>query len=205
MALRFQWLPLEEGPDGLAEARERLLRPSYAWSPEDRDALGRFLQARIHAVREEMPGATWQEQLAQALDYRSWHQFAIQRRQDGRWTRMTRRTHGTSSGGEKAVSLTLPLFAAAAAHYHGSPEAPRLIMLDEAFVGIDSDMRRNCMGLLAAFDLDVMMTSEREWGCYDTVPGLSICQLAADPGSDCVATTCYVWNGRTRVRVEPSA
>lgn len=201
MMLRFRWLPDEEAPEGTVEARARLLRPSHAWSADDREGLAAFLQRRISASREDAPGATWQEQLAIALDYRRWHRFVIDRRDHaGRWVRLTKRTHGTGSGGEKAVALTMPQFAAAAAHYHGSPHAPRLILLDEAFVGIDNDMRRQCLGLLSAFDLDVVMTSEREWGCYDTVPSLAIYQLASDPGSNCIATTRYVWDGRQRVR-----
>ncbi len=200
LALRFRWLPSDDGPEGIAEARERLLRPSQLWSPDDRGGLATFLQRRIHAARDGLSGGTWQEQLAIALDYRLWHRFTIERRQDGRWQRLTRRTHGTGSGGEKAVSLTMPQFAAAAAHYQAAPLAPRLILLDEAFVGIDGDMRRKCMGLLAAFDLDVVMTSEREWGCYDTVPALAIYQLAASEGGSCVTATRYVWDGRRRVR-----
>ncbi len=201
MALRFRWKPGDDAPEGTAEARDRLLRPSHAWSTEDREGLAAFLQRRISASREEAPTATWQEQLAIALDYRRWHRFVIDRRDHtGRWQRLTKRTHGTASGGEKAVALTMPQFAAAAAHYHASPNAPRLILLDEAFVGIDSDMRRHCLGLLAAFDLDVVMTSEREWGCYDTVPSLAIYQLASAPSGGCIAATRYVWDGRQRAR-----
>jgi len=205
MALRFQWLPAEDGPEGIEAARERLLRPNHLWSPEDRTALAEFLQRRIQAAREEVDDGTWQEQLALALDYRRWHRFVIERRQDGRWLRLTNRTHGTGSGGEKAVSLTMPQFAAAAAHYHAAPLAPRLILLDEAFVGIDGDMRRKCLGLLSAFDLDVVMTSEREWGCYDTVPALSIYQLAAAEGGGCVTATRYVWDGTQRRRVDDAS
>ena len=117
--------------------------------------------------------------------------------------KLTRRTHGTGSGGEKAVALTIPQFAAAAAHYHNIPHAPRLIMLDEAFVGIDADMRAKCMGLLKHFDLDFVMTSEREWGCYDSIDGLTICQLATHPSSDAIAVSHWVWNGRSRERREP--
>ena len=201
MALRFRWKAGDDAPEGTAEARERLLRPSHAWSAEDRVGLAAFLQRRISASREEAPGATWQEQLSIALDYRRWHRFVIDRRDHNRnWVRLTKRTHGTASGGEKAVALTMPQFAAAAAHYHASPNSPRLILLDEAFVGIDNDMRRQCLGLLAAFDLDVVMTSEREWGCYDTVPSLAIYQLASAPSGDCIAATRYVWDGRQRVR-----
>jgi hypothetical protein len=69
--------------------------------------------------------------------------------------------------------------------------------------GYDADMRAKCMGLLAAFDLDFVMTSEREWGCYATLPGVAICQLASRPGVDAVHVTRFVWNGRQRVREDP--
>lgn len=201
MALRFRWQEGDTAPGGMADARAILLRPQHAWSPDDRSLLAGFLGRCIAAERERDAGSPWSECLAAALDYRRWHRFAVERQQGGRWTRLTRRTHGTGSGGEKALALTLPMFAAAAAHYAAAPLAPRLILLDEAFVGIDQDMRRQCMGLLAAFDLDVVMTSEREWGCYDTVPAIAICQLAAEPGGvGCVALTRYVWNGRERRR-----
>ena len=52
MRLRLLWLPREDGPAGLAAARERLLRQtSDAWSAEDRAAVGGFLQARIAVVK----------------------------------------------------------------------------------------------------------------------------------------------------------
>lgn len=206
MALRFRWAISPEAPQGAAVARERLLRASHLWSAEDRQGLADFLQKQIDASKERAATAalTWQEQLSEALDYRRWHRFTIERTtQPGKWVPLTKKTHGTASGGEKAVALTMPQFAAAAAHYQAAPNAPRLILLDEVFVGIDDDMRRECMGLLAAFDLDVVMTSEREWGCYDTVPSLSIYQLAA--AGDCVASTRYVWDGKKRVRDSQSA
>ncbi len=200
MRLRFQWDP-REGELELAAARKRLLAAHGVWSPEDRAALGDFLMNRIHAERAEAQTGTWREHLEKALDYRRWHQFAIERRQDERWVRLTRRTYGTGSGGEKAIALTLPLLAAAAAHYRSAaPEAPRLILMDEAFVGVDSDMRAKCMGLLTAFDLDFVMTSEREWGCYSTLPALAIYQLVTRPGLDAVHATRWVWNGHERRR-----
>lgn len=209
MRLRFQWEPREGEPE-LAAARKRLLAAHTVWSPDDRAALGDFLMRRIHAERAEAQTGTWRERLESALDYRRWHQFTIERRQDERWVRLTRRTYGTGSGGEKAIALTLPLLAAAAAHYRSaSPSAPRLILMDEAFVGVDSDMRAKCMGLLTAFDLDFVMTSEREWGCYATLPALAIYQLVTRPGLDAVHATRWVWNGHERRRdprdaIEPS-
>ena len=49
------------------------------------------------------------------------------------------------------------------------------------------------MGLLNSFDLDLMMTSDREWATYPTVSGIAIYQLAAS--ADASAATRWVWNG----------
>jgi uncharacterized protein (TIGR02680 family) len=202
MRLRFSWKPRPDGPEALADARRRLLAADHVWSPEDREALGAFLQARIREVRDADDTATWQEHLTRALDYRRWHLFAVEREQDGTWVRLTRRTHGTGSGGEKALALTVPQFAAAAAHYRSADaNAPRLIALDEAFVGIDGDMRAKCLDLLVRFDLDVVMTSEREWACYPTVPAIAIHQLSTRPGIDAIGVHRWVWNGHERLQV----
>jgi uncharacterized protein (TIGR02680 family) len=200
MRLRFRWEPLPDGPPGLGEARRRLLRQaSDAWSAEDRAAVSAFLQERIAAERAGNESGTWLEHLTAALDYRAWHRFTIERWQDGRW----RSAAGPASSGERVLTVTLPLFAAASAHYRSAqPAAPRLVLLDEAFAGVDDDARAKCMGLLATFDLDFVMTSEREWGCYPTVPGLAIHQLSRREGIDAVHITRWEWDGRARTRVE---
>jgi uncharacterized protein (TIGR02680 family) len=201
MRLRFRWEPLPDGPPGLDEARRRLLRQtSDAWSVEDRTGVSAFLQERIAAERARDDSGTWLEHLTAALDYRAWHRFTIERWQDGRW----RSAAGPASSGERVLTVTLPLFAAASAHYRSAqPAAPRLVLLDEAFAGVDDDARAKCMGLLATFDLDFVMTSEREWGCYPTVPGLSIHQLSRREGIDAVHITRWEWDGRARTLVEP--
>lgn len=202
MKLRFAWQSRTDLPS-FAAARRHLLGHHAGWTPEQRDEIGAFLQERIAQVREADPTGTWQAHLEAALDHRGWHHFVVERHQDGQWMRLTRRSHGTGSGGEKALALTVPQFAAAAAHYRSAdPAAPRLIMLDEAFVGIDASMRAKCLGLLEQFDLDLVMTSEREWGCYPTVPALAIAQLATRPGIDAVGVSRWVWNGRERVRAD---
>ncbi|MDT0341859.1 TIGR02680 family protein [Streptomyces litchfieldiae] len=198
MTLRLRWVPAKESPPGLEAVRTRLLRQSSdAWRPADRAQVGEFLQARIAQEREEHPGDSWADQLTRALDYRTWHAFTIQRRQDGQWKPAT----GPASGGERVLAASVPLFAAASSHYSsGSPHAPRLIALDEAFAGVDDDSRAKCLGLLAAFDLDVVMTSEREWACYPTVPGVGIAQLSRREGIDAVLVTPWRWDGSTRTR-----
>lgn len=198
MQLRVLWRERPDGPAGLAAARDLMIRSDATWTPEDRLAIGDFLQAQIADVRAADPAGGWQEHLEQALDYRQWHAFVVERRQNGQW----KSASGPASTGEKALAVAVPLFAAATAHYNSaSPHAPRLILLDEAFAGVDDDARAKSLGLLAAFDLDVVMTSEREWACYPQVPGLSIAQLSRVEGVDAVGVTRWRWDGRRRQRV----
>jgi hypothetical protein len=203
MQLRLRWIADPAGPDGLADARARLLRQTAdAWSEADRAAVGSFLQNQINAIRAQDATGTWLEHLTHALDYRGWHRFAIERRQGDRWCSAS----GPSSGGERVLAASVPLFAAASSHYSSAanPQAPRLVMLDEAFAGVDDRARAKCLGLLSAFDLDVMMTSEREWGCYAEVPGLAIAQLSRIDGVAAVLVSRWEWDGAELVRGEPA-
>ncbi len=199
MILRVLWKPRADGPAGLAYARRILGTTADVWSEEDRTALGAFLQARIAEVRDADEGGNWYDHLGEALDYRRWHRFTVERQQGGKWKPAT----GPASGGERVLAASIPLFAAASSHYRTATNryAPRLIMLDEAFAGVDDSARADCLGLLAEFDLDVVMTSEREWGCYPEVPGLSIAQLTRFDGANAVHVQRWRWDGRQRTQV----
>lgn len=198
---KLEWQPLPEGeggaPVGLAAARTRLLnRSPEAWSIEDRRVVGEFLQNRILGERLREESGSLLDQLSRALDYRRWHRFRVRRYQNGAWRSLS----GPASSGERALGLTVPLFAAASSHYESGeyPYAPRLVLLDEAFAGIDDEARAHCMALIREFDLDFVMTSEREWGCYAELPGLAISHLVRREGVDAVYVSRWTWDGRVR-------
>lgn len=203
---RLQWQTLPEGADGapigLEAARRRLLNTSTdLWTAEDRRAVGEMLQQRIAAERSRADaeqGGSLLEQLARALDYRRWHRFRVQRWQDGQWRPLS----GPASSGERALGLTVPLFAAVSSYYtqEGYAHAPRLVLLDEAFAGIDDAARAHCMALVREFDLDFVITSEREWACYAELPGVAIAQLQRREGIDAVHVSRWTWDGRARRR-----
>lgn len=202
--LVWEPLPDAQGDRAPLAAVRRLLLDKVAdvWTPEDRRAVGAFLQNRIAAARDQDASAARIDQLANALDYRAWHRFRVRRWQDGQWKPLS----GPASSGERALGLTVPLFAAAASHYESAGAgAPRLVLLDEAFAGIDDGARAHCMDLIRAFDLDFVMTSEREWACYAELPGVAICQLVRRAGVDAVYVSRWRWNGRMRERVAEGA
>lgn len=174
----------------------------------ERALVTEFLQDCQERAREEMPTATQADQLMRALDYRRWYRFDLYWKKPGQtdFARLTKKSHATGSAGEKAVALYLPLFSAAAAHFDSAREhAPRLVLLDEVFAGVDQGTRGSCMGLLVAFDVDVMMTAFNEWGCYPEVPGIAIYHLERDASIRGVLATPFWWDGTKRVPLEPEA
>jgi uncharacterized protein (TIGR02680 family) len=200
MRIRLNWKPDEEAPPGTAQAIDLLLRSAALLSGSDRQALSTFLRQRLDEARggeAEAPGTGLSERLLDVLDYRAWFSFIVEYKEaSGGFRPLTRKAHGAGSGGQKSVMLHLPLFAAAAAFYASArPGAPRLVLLDEAFAGIDRKMRGSLMGLLVAFDLDFIMTSYEEWGFYAELDGLATYNLVRDPAMPGVLCERFVWDG----------
>jgi hypothetical protein len=202
MRVGLKWQVDDELPAGTREARNLILRSPDTLSDADRAALHAFFRERVEDIRRADTAAGWQEQLLDVLDYRAWHTFVVQiDRGDGTWQAVTKRTHGQLSGGERAIALHLPLFAAAAAHYSGAEGAPRLILLDEVFVGVDAGNRGQLLDLIVRLDLDAVMTSDHEWCTYTELDGIAVHQLiTGTDGDDAVTTARFVWDG---ARLQP--
>lgn len=162
-----------------------------------RDALRRC----IEAIRRLDPTATGGAQLRAALDYRSWFTFTVYVTDSaGDERRLGHRT--ALSQGEQRVVAYLVLFAAAAAHFDAlaarAPWAPRLILLDDAFAKVDEPTHGRLLGLLVELDLDFVLTSERVWGCFASVPSLNIYECLRDPNVPGIATLHFTWDGSRR-------
>jgi uncharacterized protein (TIGR02680 family) len=198
MQIRLSWSVRDDAPAGARQALELMLRSPALLSDADQDALREFMRRRLEDARVADGPGSMQERMGSVMDYRDWHAFVVEFRSDSSdgWRKLTRRAHAAGSGGQKAVVLHLPLFAAAAAFYtSAAPTAPRLIVLDEAFAGIDRATRAELMGLLAEFDLDFLMTSYEEWGFYEQLDGLATYHLSRESGYRGVHTDWFIWNG----------
>jgi hypothetical protein len=202
MKVELQWRAREHDDPGLGEAVALLRRDAALLRDDARERLVEFMRRRIDEARASLElGATVDHVMA-ALDYRAWHEFRVIQVKEGRRDVLTKRRHQQGSGGEKAVALHLPLFAAAAAQFAiCAAHAPRLILLDEAFAGIDEHMRGQLLGLLEAFDLDFILTSHELWGCYPELGALGIYHLHREPGVPGVASAHFTWDGRRRIEV----
>ncbi|MCH0571619.1 TIGR02680 family protein [Streptomyces sp. MUM 136J] len=197
VAVQLVWDVRPDLPDTTRTARQLLLKDPGRVTESDRDALHAFFRTRIEEAKGSGTAASWEEQLGEVLDYTAWHRFTVRldRANGTGWQPLTKKLHGALSGGEKAIALHLPLFAAVAAHYEAVPLAPRPILLDEVFVGVDTVNRGQVFALLTALDLDLVVTSDHEWCTYGELPGIAVHQLLTDGHDDAVTSARFVWTG----------
>jgi hypothetical protein len=194
--VQLRW-ELDSADPAVRDALGLLRKTPELLGPAEREQLRRFFSTAIAQRRAEDAASGYAEILRHVLDYRSWHVFTPHVRSAGGGTqRLTKTLFQSLSGGEQAVVLHLPLFAAAAAHYNAAIEmAPRLIALDEAFAGIDEGMRAELMGLLVRFDLDILLTGHELWGAYGQVPALMVYDLLRHPPLEGVSALAARWDG----------
>ncbi|MCM2321808.1 MAG: TIGR02680 family protein [Oligoflexia bacterium] len=197
--VRLQWEVTESAPRETEQVIRLLLRAGHLLSDSERSGLRGFLAQRLEEARLSDGSGSYHERMMKTLDYRSWFEFKIEYKDSGTpWKLLTRKRHGEGSGGKKAVMLHLPLFAAAAAFFESaSPSSPRLILLDEAFAGIDPTIRGQLMTILSEFDLDFVMTSYEEWGFYAELDGLSTYHLSRETGLRGVLAEWFLWDGKS--------
>jgi len=72
---------------------------------------------------------------------------------------------------------------------------PRLIALDEAFVGIGERYKPDLFGLAVKFDLDLFMTGHDLWVTTDTVPMIARYDLYHDKVTRTTSALLILWDG----------
>ena len=195
IAVGIRWAQSDKITDS-QRAASRLLERA-APGPGRLAELRGLLREMIREYRGSHPRATYREALGSVLDYRSWHVFELlllQPREPE--VRLTRAKHSVMSGGEKSASIHLPLFAAANALYSSAKgHCPRMIALDEAFVGIDERYKPDLFGLAVKFDLDLFMTGHDLWVTCATVPMIAHYDMYHDKTTRTVSSLLMLWDG----------
>lgn len=209
MGLDFalDWRPvtrLDEQELDVEELIKLFNRDRALLSIEDREKISRHFRVRIQVtkrlIEERGEVVNYADLVRDALDYRQWFEFKMYyRRKEKDKKELTNAAFNRFSGGEKAMAMYVPLFAAVSAQYQMADSAsPYVIALDEAFAGVDDKNISTMFGLVETLQFGYIMNSQALWGCYETVKALSISELLPSPDGEMITVIPYYWNGKKR-------
>lgn len=183
----------------------KLLEMDYHVLKEsDRKKISNHFRSKIEYTRkrssDESTTASFHQLIRDVMDYRQWFDFTIyMKKPNENKKELTNRLFYALSGGEKAVSMYVPLFSSVAAKFDSANEdAPLLIALDEAFAGVDENNNDNMFALIEKFAFDYIMTSQVLWGDYPSCKALAIYELYRPNNAPYITTIAYSWNGHVR-------
>lgn len=186
-----------------------LLKKDYRLMSEKEAAkLSAHFRSKVDEARrgakDSLGQMSFYQIMKETLDYRRWFEFQLFSQKSGeRLKELTNSVFGTFSGGEKAMSMYVPLFSAVVAKYQGGrADAPRIISLDEAFAGVDNRNIRDMFRLMTEFKFDFIINSQVLWGDCDTLDALAIYQLLRPENAKFVAVMPYLWNGYKKELLE---
>ncbi|WP_036581105.1 TIGR02680 family protein, partial [Paenibacillus darwinianus] len=213
LRLKLEWEPkpaVTENQLDTAQLVELLKRDSHRLREDEIDAMIQHFRDKIGYAKQnaQEEQESLRKHLYEALDYRNWFEFGLKYRkgEQAGYRPLTDARFNVLSGGEKAMAMYIPLFAATWSRYSDArPEAPRLISLDEAFAGVDDENMRDMFKLLTDMGFDYMMTSQVLWGCFDSVPKLAIYEIYRPKDVDFVTLFRYRWNGKVKEYVQAEA
>lgn len=208
LSFSLEWKPGKAESDtelDTVELEQILLRDHSLLTMEDIEKVASHFRSKIHAEKQKLEESgsliNYMELVRDALDYRKWFQFQMYFRHGSEQKKpLTNAAFNRFSGGEKAMAMYVPLFAAVNAQYQksSSDNHPRLIALDEAFAGVDDKNISSMFELVHKLDFDYIMNSQALWGCYETVRNLRIAELQRPQNSQTVSVIRYTWNGHER-------
>lgn len=195
-----------EGELDTAELEKLLNRDRELMTTEDIEKISAHFRNKIYTVKQmaEENGEilSYADLVREALDYRKWFEFKMFYYRNGENKKeLTNGAFNRFSGGEKAMAMYVPLFAAVNAQYKKAEhdDLPRMIALDEAFAGVDDKNISSMFELVRKFDFDYIMNSQVLWGCYASVPFLRIAELLRPANSQVVTVIYYLWNGKQKI------
>lgn len=174
--------------------------PSGTINPKDSEKLITHFRSKLARMMEYSGDtANYQSIIFDVLDYRNWFEFKMTYQRAGEPKKeLTDKIFSVFSGGEKAKTMYIPLFAAVSAKLNGAREhTMRLVALDEAFAGVDESNIKEMFGILDSLNLDYILTSQALTGDYDTIKEIAIAELLRPNNAQVVAIKRKKWNGKT--------
>lgn len=207
LKLNLAWIPKKAESEGQLDISKlkSILERGDRNSESDLQSLAKHFSEKVKEELRSYEGSgearNYHSIIKDVLDYRKWYEFKLYYvKNNERKKELTNNAFFQFSGGEKAMSMYIPLFSAIYARYEkGRKDCPRIISMDEAFAGVDENNIRDMFRLLKELDLNYILNSQILWGDYDTVDSLSICELIREENDDVVTVLKYLWNGKEKV------
>ncbi|MEG0980058.1 MAG: SbcC/MukB-like Walker B domain-containing protein, partial [Oscillospiraceae bacterium] len=211
LSFSLSWKPKKDIGDNqmkLDDLCNILIKDKPLIRAEDYEKLSAHFRGKIEyeqrILEEKGMEVNYSELVRSVLDFRNWFEFRLlcKTAGAGKFSELTMSRFNTFSGGERALSLYIPLFAAVGAQYKkAGSQAPMILALDEAFAGVDENNISEMFGLLEKLGFGYIVNSQSLWGCYDTVPGLEIAELLHEKDTDFITVILYEWNGKKKTLV----
>lgn len=206
LKLNLTWTPKKAETEGQLDISKvtEIFNRGDRNTERDLKKLGKHFSQKVRDELRKYEGTgevrNYHSIIKDVLDYRQWYEFKLHYvKNNERKKELTNTAFFQFSGGEKAMSMYIPLFSAIYARYEkGKPDCPRIISMDEAFAGVDENNIRDMFRLLKQLDLQYILNSQILWGDYDTVDDLAICELIREENEDVVTVLRYHWNGKER-------
>lgn len=203
LSFKLVWKSITASYEGEIDTREivKILKmPPGLLKDDDKNKLTNHFRSKIKKAEELYQDSyiSFYKIIESVLDYRTWFTFQLLYQRKGMNEKeLTDKTFSKFSGGERAKSMYIPLFASVYAKLNlARDNSLRIIALDEAFAGVDENNIREMFGILKYLDLDFIINSQVLWGDYDTIDDLSICELIRPQNSSVVTVERYRWNGK---------
>ncbi|MBB6715038.1 SbcC/MukB-like Walker B domain-containing protein [Clostridium gasigenes] len=207
LKLDLKWIAKKSeniGELGSKELTKIIGNPQFMDVDEREKLSNHFKESLKKAKRlanDEYINKSYQAIIKDVLDYREWYEFRLSysNNKSSKLNELTDNEFFKLSGGEKAMAMYIPLFAAINARYNAADkkDCPRIIALDEAFAGVDEQNINTMFTLLEGLDLDYVLNSQVLWGTYESVKSLIIYELIRQ-GDDVILPIKYKWNGKVK-------
>lgn len=206
----LKWIPRKADNENQMDISSlvNILQRGAIVTEEDINKLSKHFKEMLKQQKRDIEASgeviNYQSIIKDILDYRQWYEFRLYFTKPSKGKKeLTDNEFFKFSGGEKAMAMYVPLFAAVNAKYNGADkkDCPRIIALDEAFAGVDENNISDMFKLLERMDLDYVLNSQVLWGDYATVKELAICELTRDKEDDIVVVERFQWNGKEKVIV----
>ncbi|MDQ0230282.1 SbcC/MukB-like Walker B domain-containing protein [Metabacillus malikii] len=206
LKLWLQWKPkkaTEDGEMSTAELVKLLQKDPNTLKDSDYNKLSKHFNSKIKFAKESyesddaLRDKSFDVLIKDILDYRQWFEFKIYYQKEGETRKeLTKTNYNTLSGGERAMSMYIPLLSALYSKFISAGDsAPFIISMDEAFAGVDENNISTMFKLMNDFGMNYILNSQALWGTYETVDALSIAEIIRPQNAKEVTVMLYKWNG----------